>query len=639
MSPQIKFLSKDNPWQSVFVIFSCLLLLLMPLLSVPHGQTGDEWSLMLYGHDIYDYFFNNSTKALNYDGQSLQLEGLHYYGGLYDFTVTFLHRTFFASADELTFRHIINALIGALLFIYTGLIAKQFGGWRAGFLAMIFIMLSPRILGESMNNPKDIPFAFANVFFIYYLLRYLEHFPSKQWKYALLMGVGFGLAMGFRIGGILMMPYTGLFILFYYLWDKRFSAMAKADFKKAFTTILKNLAVTFVLGYIIGIMFWPWALQAPLSAPLDALKAMTNRQIFLRLLFEGQYIMNNEVPPYYTLKWIFISSPVLVLTAFLASILFIRQLVSRYGLPAILILFFTIVFPVAYAVYKESTIYDTWRHFFFIYPGVVILAALLFHFLLEKFSEKKSYQYGIIAVIVIGMALPLAWIVRSYPNEYVYFNEFEGGAKGAYAAYDFDYYQNSGKQAAEWIIKNSGSKKGKVLVGTNLSGFDKYFHDTSRFAVSYVRYNERDEKDWDYYVTYSRFISVAQLESNTWPPANAVHVIKVDNLPISAVLERKTKKDFEAFKAYQAQNTGLAIQLYQQSIAEDPTNDMLYVKYATVLAVSGKLNEAIAALEQAKKIDNSNPAIYNLLVQIYSAVGDQQGARNAQNMLNQLMAK
>jgi len=625
-------------WQWTFMALAALSLILMPLLSVPHGQTGDEWSLILYGHDVYDYFFNGSTKALNYDGQGLQVEGLHYYGGLYDFVVTFLYKTFFGSADELTFRHIINSLIGALLFIYTGLIAKHFGGWRAGVLAFLFMVLSPRILGESFNNPKDIPFAFANVIFLYYLLRYISTFPAKQWKYALLMGLGFGFAAGFRIGGILMVPYTVLFIGVYYFWDKDFKTRLSQP--KGFSTLIKNLAVTFAMGYIIAIIFWPWALQEPLSRPLEALGAMTNREIPIRMLFEGQFIMNTEVPPFYTFKWIFISSPILILLSFIAGIVLIKPLAQRFGKTTVFFLLFTLLFPVLYAIYKHSTLYDTWRHFFFIYPSMVIMAALVFEYALERFATNKAYQYGITAVMVIGLLLPAWWITRSFPNEYVYFNEFEGGAKGAFGMYDFDYYQNSGKQDAQWIQKNESQKNRKVIIGSNLSGYHYYFlNDTSKYIMRYVRFNERDAKDWDYYVTYSRFIPVAQLEANTWPPANAVYVVKVDDLPISAVLERKTKKDMEANAAMQRRQLDSAIMLYQQSIKEDPSNEMVFLKYANVLAAKGQMKEALAALDQALKLDNSNPAVYDLQAQIYQAIGDQENARRAQSKLMEFRNK
>ncbi|MGC4057555.1 MAG: tetratricopeptide repeat protein [Chitinophagaceae bacterium] len=633
--------ASDKLWQKIFFALTALSLIAMPLLSIPHGMSGDEWSLIIYGHDIYDYFFKGSKVALDYDVQNwAQVAGLHYYGGLYDFVVTFLHKNIFSSMDELTFRHIINSLLGAGLFIYTGLTAKQIGGWRTGVLAFIFIALSPRLLGESMNNPKDIPFAFASIMFLYYLLRFIDTFGEKkaQWKYTFLMGLGFGLAMGFRIGGILMIPYSVLFIGAFYLWNEPFRNKIKTAFGAGVKAIAIHLLVMTVVGYIIGIMFWPWALQDPLSRPLEALEAMTTRDVPFRMLFDGAYIMNTEVPNTYTTQWIFISTPILILITFIGSLIFIPKMSTRYGRPAVLIGYFILIFPIAYAVYKHSTLHDTWRHFFFAYPGMVLISAMLCNYLLETYSGKKSMQYGISAVIALGMLLPLAWIVRSYPNEYVYFNEFEGGVKNAVGRYDLDYYQNSGKQATEWIKANAKPSKGKIIVASNMSQIERYFaHDTDKFLGVYVRLNDRDTKDWDYYITYSRYISLEQLNAGTWPPANAVHKIEVDGAILSAVLERKTKLDMLGNQLMESQQLDSAFKVYEQAVKIDPSNDAVLIRFATLYAQRGNIPMALSTLDEAAKIDAGNPAVYNLQMQIYRAIGDNAKAMAAENRLRALM--
>jgi tetratricopeptide (TPR) repeat protein len=632
----------DKLWQKIFYALAALSLLAMPLLSVPHGMSGDEWSLIIYGHDIYDYFFKGSKVALDYDVQNwAQVAGLHYYGGLYDFVVTFLHKTFFAASDELAFRHVINSLLGAGLFIYTGLVGKQLGGWRTGVFAMIFIALSPRILGESMNNPKDIPFAFASMMFLYYLLRYIQLYGNKkaQWKYTFLMGLGFGLSMGFRIGGILMIPYSVLFLGAYYLWNQEFSSKLKTNFAGNLKTIGISLAVMTVVGYIIGIMFWPWALQDPLSRPLEALDAMTKREVPLRILFDGAYIMNTEVPNTYTATWIFISTPIFILISFLASFVFIPKMSVRYGKPALFLSYFILIFPIAYAVYKHSVLHDTWRHFFFAYPGMVLVAALLCNYLMEQYGSKKAVQYGIAAVMLLGMALPAAWIMRSFPNEYVYFNEFEGGIKNAVGRYDLDYYQNSGKQATEWIKANAKPKKdGKIIVASNMSQIERYFaHDTDKFLGMYMRLNDRDTKDWDYYITYSRYISIEALTNGSWPPANAAYIVKADDVPLSAVLERKTKLDMVGNSLMEKNLLDSAFKVYSEAVKIDASNDAVLVRFATLQAQRGDINSSLASLDAALKIDAGNPAIYNLQMQIYRAIGDNGKAQAAENKLRELM--
>ena len=215
---------------------------------------------------------------------------------------------------------------------------------------------------------------------------------------------------------------------------------------------------------------------------------------------------------------------------------------------------------------------------------------------------------------------------------------FRAVVKKAIGVYDLDYYQNSGKQAAEWIKKNTKVQGRKTKVVSNMSSIDKYFTlDSNHFLGDYVRYNDRDTKDWDYYITYSRFISIAQLEAGTWPPKNAVHVISVDGVPISAVLERKTKLDIAANKAMESQKLDSAFTLYQQAVAADASNDGVLVKYATILAMRGDVQNALKILDQAINIDAGNPAIYNLQMQIFRAIGDNNKAQQAENTLRILV--
>jgi hypothetical protein len=59
----------------------------------------------------------------------------------------------------MTARHVCNALVGAFLMLFVGLLAWLISDWRAGCMALLLIFLSPQIVGQSFNNPKDIPFA------------------------------------------------------------------------------------------------------------------------------------------------------------------------------------------------------------------------------------------------------------------------------------------------------------------------------------------------------------------------------------------------------------------------------------------------------------------------------------------------
>ena len=55
--------------------------------------------------------------------------------------------------------------------------------------------------------------------------------------------------------------------------------------------------------------------------------------------------------------------------------------------------------------------------------------------------------------------------------------------------------------------------------------------------------------DWDYAIVVNRYISPFKLKNKTWPPANAIHIIYADDIPVCAVLERKSKDDYAGYVA------------------------------------------------------------------------------------------
>ena len=56
-------------------------------------------------------------------------------------------------------RHLLNGLVGVVGIVGTWKLGRVLGGPRAGFLAALFLALTPNYYGQMFNNPKDIPFA------------------------------------------------------------------------------------------------------------------------------------------------------------------------------------------------------------------------------------------------------------------------------------------------------------------------------------------------------------------------------------------------------------------------------------------------------------------------------------------------
>jgi len=624
--------AEKKEWKLAFLIVSALILIIMPLLSHSYGQSGDEWLQAEYGQHIYNYFFHGDKQALDYTNRSPQYAHQEYYGGLYDFSLNLLHH-WLPGINLLNLRHFFNAIFGAVMMIFTGLLARKISNkWSVGLLALLFILFSPRIFGESMNNPKDIPFATGFIIGAYYFICLVKDFPSRFWRNVIGLGVGWGIAFGVRsAGGILLVADVGLFSLLYYFFNKGFRTLAKADNNKLLKRAILGLFAAFIIGYVMGLICWPWGLQSPISNPLESLKGMTNRETTLRVLFEGNIYMNNAMPWYYEFKWMTISNPVVVIAGLILGLIFVMRLKKEYGLFFIGFVVFSAFFPLLYMIYKHSTVYDTWRHVFFVYPFWVVLAALGWD-ATRNFIKKDNLKWLSIGVPLLCLLPAIIWTIRSHPNQYVYFNELVGGVKGAYGYYDIDYYQNTQKQAVEWVEHNVQHPAAgqKVKVFSNTSGVDGAFIDDSSWVYAlYARYNERSAKDWDYYIDNPRYLTPEELQNGKWPPQNVVHTIAVDGVPLCVIIQQKSKAGIIASQAMQRKDFATAAQQYAEYIKTDTTDDNVYADYAIALASIGQMDASIAAMKKALDIDAGNAQYYSMLAQIYKAKGDENDANKA----------
>jgi tetratricopeptide (TPR) repeat protein len=387
-------------------------------------------------------------------------------------------------------------------------------------------------------------------------------------------------------------------------------------------------------------------LDAPISHPIESLQGMTNRETKIRTLFEGRYQLNSAMPWYYELKWILISNP---LSVIIGTILFVvLGFIGRKKIGTFIIWLglFAALFPLLYMIYKHSSVYDTWRHVFFVYPFWVVIAALGWAYLgdfvqarMSKGTEGKQRYIG--PGIALLLTVPaILWTFRSHPNQYVYFNEFAGGIKGANGHYELDYYYNSSQQQVDWLRKNITRTPGKkVLVLANMGGFGPncLHNDTAYIATSYLSYYKRATQPWDYYLLFPRLIPEGVVKSKTWLPANATHVVSVDGVPLSALIERTDTFDIAAEHAASRKDFNAAADYYARHLKGDSNNPVILLSYANALAQANRLPEAISALQSATKIDPNDAQAWGFLAQLYQATGNSAAAQDASSHAQAIM--
>lgn len=596
---------KENPlFRVAFFATALAIFVILPILSLDSGLSGDDSKHYNHAAKVFRYFTEDDPSALTDPKYKL-----NYYGQSFDYFTYLIIRLFNLEENPYEARHVMVALTGAACILFTGLLVKLFAGYSGGWIALLLMFLSPRFLGHAFNNPMDVPFALGNIFTLYHLILFLKKLPRISARSAVWIAVGIGWSNGIRIGGLLLIPYLFLFAGLYLLihkWPWKFSSPGwwRFAFRGMLTLVLISIA-----GYLLSLLTWPYALQDIINHPIQAFKVMTNIQVSIRVLYDGLIHWSDGLPWHYIPQNIWISVPVLILISFLASALVWYLDRKRKEGYFYFMLWFTILFPLIFIIYRESNVYGGWRHMMFVYPSMLALAAMTISYFLRA-TKPGWVTYVIIAVMAAGLFHPLRHIIRNHPNEYVYFNEWSGGINKTYGAFETDYYANSLSPASDYFISDilpglkSDSEKKIRIVSNSAIGY--YFRNHSdQVDAFYSRYYDRGKYDWDYAILYCNYLHPYQLNNGLWPPKNTIKEIKVDDVVVAAIIERKNKEDYqgsvllaEGIKEQNGSKLTDAILLLESAIAYDSDNEIAYLELGNAYNAFFRFNESRAAMDR-----------------------------------------
>lgn len=552
-------------WKNIFIASAVFALLYLIICGFGAGASGDEYFHVNHSENVFNYyktFGEDKTAATPTDNNNLP-----YYSQLPDTFIQFIIKTFCID-NYMTYRHLLCNLIAWLGIIFSALLAKKLGGWKAATITVILLLISPRFIGHSFNNLKDIPFASFSIMSIYYIIRFLEHLPKIKISSAIMLTISIFLTTSVRVGGLLMIAYFGLFATVYYIYKRQ---ILKPVFLK---TLLISLGIC-VVSYFLTVLVWPYALEGVFSNVFNAFLNMNKFEISIRQNFEGVAQWSDDLPWYYSCKYMLITIPIVVLVGFVLSLVFLYR--NRKNWFLYFVLLFATIFPLVWITINNSNVYGGWRHLIFIYLPLVILSALGISTLIDLLKN-KYVKIVVIACFITLSLHPISHSIRNNPYQYVYFNQLCGSTKGAYGQYELDYYYHSLREASEWIIDNAkkdSANQEKIIVACwHKPIIDYYFrNDTTKFKTEFVRWNERGEFDWDYAIFCNTGIYPSHLLKGTFPPKNTVHSIEIDNYPICIVLKREDKNDLYGTWERDKGNLDKALSHYKISLAKDSLNE------------------------------------------------------------------
>ena len=441
------------------------------------------------------------------------------------------------SRDYYLMRHLINFLIffTSVYFFYL-LVKNRFNSQLMGIFGSMLLFASPRIFAESFYNNKDIVFMSLFTINIYTAILFLE---NPNFKNTIIFSLLSALAIDTRILGIIL----PVLIFFIYIMNTLFDE----NYNKR---TLKPLILFLILTPLFIILFWPYLWESPWENFSRIFKSLSSFDVTIYNFYFGQYIYARNIPWHYPIVWIFITTPIFYITLFIIGFIFLVQKFTRrlINIDKVhhyndlwknnkelqdFIFLFTFLIPIITVIILGSTLYDGWRHLYFIYPSFLLISLCGFNLIKTTFfRKKKNYPY----ILSILLILPtIFWMYKNHPYQNVYFNLLS--IKNFNEKFEMDYSALSNKNALEYIT----SIEDKEVTISNLSTNDL------NLSKQILKKKERDK----IVITYD--INVADYLLNNYRdwtgkikpmdfkiPENfkIIHEIKIDEVTINTIYKK-----------------------------------------------------------------------------------------------------
>jgi 4-amino-4-deoxy-L-arabinose transferase-like glycosyltransferase len=386
------------------------------------------------------------------------------YGAAFETPLVMLERAagLTDSRDIFLFRHLLTFLfcVCGTYALYC-LALRRFADRRLALLAAAFLVLTPRLFAESFYNSKDVVFMAA---FAIALNTAVAFVLQPTIRMALVHALATAFAIDIRLAAIVL-PAATVAIL-----------VVRTIKRELPVRSLVPLAVHLATMVVLVGAAWPWLWADPIGHFAQALENMSSFRFPFEVLYRGDFPHATDLPWHYIPVWISVTTPPLYLALFAVG-----AAATAWGLATAgrvlwrndaglqdLIFLGLFVAPIAAAIVLGSTLYDGWRHLYFIYPAFLMIALKGWLVLWKVGSGTSRLRRPAVAVVTAGALLATAvWMGRAHPLQNVYFNDLAG--PGVLARYEVDYWGLANRRALEHLLEHDKSETIYVLAANILA--------------------------------------------------------------------------------------------------------------------------------------------------------------------------
>jgi len=327
--------------------------------------------------------------------------------------------------------HWYSILLASLLVGYVFYFVSNRFGMFAGAVSAIALSLYPLFLGESRYNTKDIPeavyYSFTILFFYNSLI---ANTLKKSISWIILSSIffSFGFATKFNIifFPAIVFPWALM------LWVKKFKTSPFQFIKEKYPIFLSFLLYP-IVGLSVFFASWPIFWSHPLKGLLMVVDYY--KWIGINPNFDQRFITFFHFNTY-ALQWIANTTPFVILFFTLCGFIYvIKNFLKEKDKISVLVLWW-FIFPLLRVTMPNAGIYGGVRQIMEYIPAIAILCGLGALWLVKTLSQKIKLKNipikFLLQLLIFASFLPIfIRLLTLHPNESLFFNDLNGGLKGA----------------------------------------------------------------------------------------------------------------------------------------------------------------------------------------------------------------
>ena len=477
------------------------------------GISWDEPYEMTIGKDRLKYLISfGSYKYFDFHIHT------KFYPAFYNTLAIFVTKMF-PNKFEIEIWHLTNTTFSIFTIFGIYKITSNLFDKKVGKIVFLLCFLNPIFFGHMAINSKDTMIAFAHVWSVYILLRYLQkqNISKKRNRYILLAGLTVGFGTGVRLPFLATLAPLIIFAIIDIFFLKTISS-PKFSIKKFILDLVKVL----IIAYFIAISTWPDAHNNIFTEPFKlfmALAKLTNLGVGW-LLFNGNLFNTLSLPPSYIFINLIYKSPEFILIGYVIFVYFIitnkKFFSSRFNFfwTKIFLILFIFLFPIISFVFLPYRVYDGLRLFLYILPYFSIIPGLAIYYLINNFNTLiPKLLLGVIACL---FTYHLFIFFSFTPYQYTYLNKFVGNLSNAHNKFENDYWAVSIKELVNQIPNNKDLLNNKELklafCGAADDNVKLYLKKIKNFQFKQVNWLT---EDYDYIIMTNRAIEANKNEGGS----------------------------------------------------------------------------------------------------------------------------